>query len=199
MTPDMGIVGRQSHQKVDQGHDHQDAGGRGNEEHQLRLLDVVNAEHLDLCLALHQHVHTLRSLWKQKVEWVEVNTSLIPLDFLSAAHTWNGIEFKKHSEYFSPPTPAERVEGGDNDAAEEDQYPGHQEDVGDEDEAGGGHSTSNPSHMAPVDLHAGGPGGQEAGDEDHEGNGGHAGSQDHEGQLGGLHPLQPLSHFEHIL
>ena len=87
MTPDMGIVGRQSHQKVDQGHDHQDAGSGGDEEHQLRLLDIVDAEHLDLGLALHQHVHTLRSLWKQKVEWVEVNTSLIPLDFLSTAYT----------------------------------------------------------------------------------------------------------------
>ena len=85
-------------------------------------------------------------------------------------------------------TPTERVEGGDNNAAEEDQDPGHQEDVGEEDEAGGGHASTNTSHMAPVDLDPGGPGGKEAGDEDHQPNGGHAGPEDHEGQLCGLHP-----------
>ena len=59
MSPNMSIVSRESHQEMDQGQDHQHAGHCGKDEHDLRPLHIVLTEHLDLCLALHQHVHLL--------------------------------------------------------------------------------------------------------------------------------------------
>ena len=43
MTPDMGIVGRQGHEEVDQGEDHQEAGDGGNDEHHLEHDQVTKA------------------------------------------------------------------------------------------------------------------------------------------------------------
>ena len=102
MTPDVCIVGGERHQKVDQGQDDQSTGGGGNQEHHLQHhhhrvehlhlshlspLHKVNAELLDLLVALHQHVDALRPLREQEVEGVEVNTASIPLYLLCATHT----------------------------------------------------------------------------------------------------------------
>ena len=43
MTPDMGIVGRQGHEEVDQGEDHQEAGYGGNDEHHREHDQVTKA------------------------------------------------------------------------------------------------------------------------------------------------------------
>ena len=73
---------------MDQGEDDEDAGGRGHQEHELRVLDEVDAELLDLQLTLHPHVDVLRSLREEEVEWVEVYDALPPLYLLCAADTW---------------------------------------------------------------------------------------------------------------
>ena len=49
-------------------------------------------------------------------------------------------------------TPAERVEDGDDDAAEEHAQPGHQQDVDQEDEHSSGHAASHPPNMTLVNL-----------------------------------------------
>ena len=38
VAPDVGVVGGESHQEVDQRHDHQHAGSRGDQKHHLRPL-----------------------------------------------------------------------------------------------------------------------------------------------------------------
>ena len=38
VAPDVGVVGGERHQEVDQGHDHQHAGSRGDHEVQLGIL-----------------------------------------------------------------------------------------------------------------------------------------------------------------
>ena len=72
---------------MDEREDDEDAGGGGHEEHQLRVLDKVNTELLDLQLALHPHVDVLRALREEKVEWVEVDDTFPPLNLLSTADT----------------------------------------------------------------------------------------------------------------
>lgn len=42
MAPDVGVVGGERHQEVDQGHDHQHAGRRGDHEVQLGVLQRKN-------------------------------------------------------------------------------------------------------------------------------------------------------------
>ena len=86
MSSDMNIVAGERHQEVDQRQDDLDTGGGGDEEHDLRSLNIVNAELLDLW-TLHQHVHSLRSLGEEEVEWIKVYGSLIPLNLLCAANT----------------------------------------------------------------------------------------------------------------
>ena len=51
-----------------------------------------------------------------------------------------------------PLTPAERVEDGHDDAAEEDAQPGHQQDVDQEDEHSGGHAATHAPNMTLVNL-----------------------------------------------
>ena len=87
VSSDVSVVGRESHQEVDQGEDDEDAGGGGHEEHQLRVLDKINTELLDLQLALHSHVDVLGALREEEVERVEVNDSFPPLNLLCAADT----------------------------------------------------------------------------------------------------------------
>ena len=48
-------------------------------------LDVVNAEELDLCLALHLHVDSLTALGEEKVEGVKVYLASVPLNLPCAA------------------------------------------------------------------------------------------------------------------
>ena len=96
-------------------------------------------------------------------------------------------------------TPAEWVECGDNNTAEEHQYPGQQQDVSQEDEAGGRHASSNSSNVASVDLDTCGARGQETWDENHESNGCHTCTQNHECKLGRFHPLKPVWNVEYIL
>ena len=59
MALDMCIVCRQGHQELDKRQHHHQAGHRGEDEHHLSPLNIVLAEHLDLRLALHQHVDFL--------------------------------------------------------------------------------------------------------------------------------------------
>ena len=73
---------------MDEGEDDEDAGGRGHEEHELRVLDKVNTELLDIQLALHPHVDVLRALGEEKVERVEVDDTFPPLNLLCTADTW---------------------------------------------------------------------------------------------------------------
>ena len=49
-------------------------------------------------------------------------------------------------------TPAERVEGGDDDAAEEHHQPGHQQDVDQEDKHRSGHAAAHSTNMTLVNL-----------------------------------------------
>ena len=49
-------------------------------------------------------------------------------------------------------TPAERVEGGDNDAEEEHHHPGHQQDVDQEDEHCSRHAATHSTNMTLVNL-----------------------------------------------
>ena len=79
---------------MDEREDDEDAGGRGHEEHELRVLDKVNAELLDLQLALHSHVDVLGALREEEVERVEVNDSFPPLNLLCAADTWTTVEIR---------------------------------------------------------------------------------------------------------
>ena len=74
VSPDVGVVGGQGHEEVDEGDDHQGAGHCGQDEHHLgeesgqitltawphlSPLYVVYAELFDLELSLHQQVHLL--------------------------------------------------------------------------------------------------------------------------------------------
>ena len=87
MSSNVCVVSGERHQEMDQGEDDEDTGGCGHQEHQLRVLDKVNTELLDLQLALHPHVDVLRALGKEKVEWVEVDDSFPPFNLLSTADT----------------------------------------------------------------------------------------------------------------
>ena len=87
MSSNVCVVSGERHQEMDQGEDDEDTGSCGHQEHQLRVLDKVNTELLDLQLALHPHVDVLRALGKEKVEWVEVDDSFPPFNLLSTADT----------------------------------------------------------------------------------------------------------------
>ena len=80
---------------MDEREDDEDAGGGGHEEHQLRVLDKVNTELLDLQLALHPHVDVLGALREEEVERVEVYDSFPPLYLLCAADTWGILNIRR--------------------------------------------------------------------------------------------------------
>ena len=79
---------------MDEREDDEDAGGGGHEEHQLRVLDKVNTELLDLQLTLHPHVDILGALREEEVERVEVYDSFPPLYLLCAADTWGTLHIR---------------------------------------------------------------------------------------------------------
>ena len=83
---------------MDEREDDEDAGGGGHEEHQLRVLDKVNTELLDLQLALHPHVDVLGALREEEVERVEVYDSFPPLYLLCAADTWGTLDIRTRKE-----------------------------------------------------------------------------------------------------
>ena len=80
---------------MDEREDDEDAGGGGHEEHQLRVLDKVNTELLDLQLTLHPHVDILGALREEEVERVEVYDSFPPLYLLCAADTWGILNIRR--------------------------------------------------------------------------------------------------------
>ena len=77
VSPDMGVVGRQRHEEVDEADDDEDAGGGGQHEHDLGVLHKVLAEHLDLCRALHLHMLALGAYREGRKRGEEIKTCVV--------------------------------------------------------------------------------------------------------------------------
>jgi len=67
VVPDMGIVGRQAHQIMDQTEQDQKGGQGGQYEHDLSVLHAVFAKGLDLILFADLHILEFRVRWKHEI------------------------------------------------------------------------------------------------------------------------------------
>ena len=132
-----------------EGHDNDDGGDRGEDKHDLSPLHKLPAEQVDLQGALQQQVDPLRAGGEEEVEDVEVELSVLCPDLsVGADSPADGVECRHHQVDHQHP------------------QPGHQQDVGENDEEQGGHPAPHPAPVGGVDLKPRVSSGQDGGDQD---------------------------------
>ena len=171
VSSDMSVVSGESHEEVYEGHDHDDGGDRGEDEHDLGSLHKLPAEQVYLQRTLQQQVDPLRAGREEEVEDVEVELTVLSPDLSVGANS-----------------PADGVESRHHQVDHQHGQPGHQQHVGENDEEHSGHPPAHPAPVGGVHLQSGVSRGQDGGHQDQHRHGTHHGSRYHEGQLCRLQP-----------